>query len=328
MLNVRLKFRFSTETTELQDKIGRLDDYNRNLLALSRQMGQFRDFRSVSEQEQNSSLVKRGLEEICQIRKASLELCSALNSLWLCQEHPEHSANLRLGLDLGNSTSISASKIHFDLIVTCWAIDSCDGLKKPVELFIESSLELIPGEGTEDATVALQSGEPLQLTNLCTDSSNLCKHFHKNPDADTSSKCLGFLSGFVVYRNPPKNDNLSAVIPMARLFSRGQGNHKMNNLDKWRLASALSRAVLQYHSTPWLRETWMDKDIMFFEKEPTEGPGSLESPHLHLFRRTNDDTSKTVSEIYDDRLIKNKTLFQLGTILLELEFEDSLEAII
>lgn len=291
-------------------------------------MSQFKDFRSVSEQEQNSSLVKKGLEEICQIRQASLELCSALNSLWLCQEHPEHSANLRLGLDLGNSTSIPASKIHFDLIVTSWAIDSCDGLKKPVELCIESSPEPIPGENNQDTTVALQSGEPLQLTNLCTDSSNLCKHFHKKPDAGTSSTCLGFLSGFVVYRNPPKNDNFSAVFPMARLFSRGQGNLKMNNLDKWRLAGALSRAVLQYHSTPWLRETWMDNDIMFFEKKPIEGPGSLESPHLHLFRRTNEDTSKRVSETYDDRLIKNKTLFQLGTILLELEFEDSLEAII
>lgn len=292
-------------------------------------MSQFKDFRSVSEQEQNSSLVKRGLEEICQIRKASLELCSALNSLWLCQEHPEHSANLRLGLDLGNSASIPASKIHFDLIVTRWAIDSCDVFEKPVELFIESSLELVPGgKENQDTTVVLQSSEPLQLTNLCTDSSNLCKHFHKKPDAGTSSTCLGFLSGFVVYRNPPKNDNFSAVTPMARLFSRGQGNLRMNNLDKWRLAGALSRAVLQYHSTPWLRETWMDKDIMFFEKEPNKGPGSLESPHLHLFRQTNEDTSKRVSQIYNDRLIKNKTLFQLGTILLELEFEDSLEAII
>lgn len=291
-------------------------------------MSQFKDFRSVSEQEQNSSLVMKGLEEVSQIRKASLELCSARDSLWLCQDHPEHSANLRLGLYLSNSTSIPAPKIHFDLMVTSWAIDSCDGLKKPVELLIESSRELIPGEENEDTTVVLQSRELLPLTNLCTDSSDLCNHFHKQPDAGTSSTCLGFLSGFVVYRNPPKNNNFSAVIPMARLFSRGDGNHKMNNLDKWRLAGALSRAVLQYHSTPWLRETWMDKDIMFFEKEPTEGPGSLEYPHLHLFRRTNDDNSKTVSENYDDRFIKNKTLFQLGTILLELEFEDSLEVII
>lgn len=291
-------------------------------------MSQFKDFRSVSEQEQNSSLVERGLEEVFQIRKASLELCSALNSLWLCQDHPEHSANLRLGLDLSNPTSRPASKIHFDLMVTSWAIDSCDGLKKPVELFVESSFELISGEEIQETTVAFQSGERLQLTNLCTGSSNLCKLFHKKPDAGTSSTCLGFLPGFIVYRNPPKSDNFSAAIPMARLFSHGRGNHKMNNLDKWRLAGALSRAVLQYHSTPWLRETWMDKDIMFFEKEPTEGSASPESPHLHLFRRTNDDTGNTVSAIYDDRLIKNKTLFQLGTILLVLEFEDSLEAII
>lgn len=235
-------------------------------------MSQFKEFRSVSEQEQNSSLVKKGLEEVCQIRKASLELCSALNSLWLCPDHTEHSANLRLGLNPNNSTSIPASKIHFDLMVTSWAIDSCDRLKKPVELFIEPSLELIPGEENQDNTVALQSRGPLPRTNLCTDSSDLCKHFHKKPDAGTSSTCLGFLSGFVVYRNPPKNNNLSAVIPMARLFSRGYRNHKMNKLDNWRLAGALSRAILQYHSTPWLRETWMDEVITFFEKEPTKVP--------------------------------------------------------
>lgn len=361
-----MKFRFSIDKTGMQGKINRLDDRNRNLLALSRQMGRFKDFRSVSEQEHNSSLVKKGLDEVCQIRKASLELCSALNSLWSCQEHPEHSANLRLGLDYGDSTSIPASKIRFDVMVTNWAIDSCDGLKKPVELFLESSLELIseranqatniaghsrsrlarligasynkasgqadPTEfdpqGLRGASIPSQSDNPLQLTNLCTGPTNLCKHFHKKPEAGNTSTCLGYLSGFVVYRNPPKNHHFSGAIPIARLFSRKRGNHKMNPLDKWRLAGALSRAVLQYHSTPWLRETWMDKDILFFEKKSAEGLGSLDSPHLHLFRQRNDDTSKTVSTIYDDRSIKNKTLFQLGAILLELEFEDSLEAII
>lgn len=363
---VRQKFYFSIDKTALQGKIGRLDDQNRNLLALSRQMGQFKDFRSISEHEQNSSLVKKGLDEVCQIRKASLELCSALNTLWLCQEHSEHSANLRLGLDLGDSTSIPASKIHFDVMVTNWAIDSCDGVKKPVELFIESSLELISGRENQASTVAghsrshlveligesynkasgqvdpidldpqglqgssipSQPGEPLQLTNLCTGPTNLCKHIHKKPEAGNASTCLGYLSGFVVYRNPPENHNFSGAIPMARLFSRKHGNHKMNPLDKWRLGGALSRAVLQYHSTPWLRETWMDKNILFFEKKSAEDSGLLKSPHLHLFRQINDDTNKTLSEIYDDRSIKNKTLFQLGTILLELEFEDSLESIV
>lgn len=195
-------------------------------------MSKFKDFRSVSEQEQNFSQVKKGLDEICQIREASLELCSALNSLWLCQEHSEHSANLRLGLDLGDSTAIPASKIHFDVMVTNWVIDSCDGVKKPVELFIESSLELILERENQTSTVAghsrshlveligdsynkasgqvdpieldpqglqvssipSQSGEPLQLTNLCTGSTNLCKHFHKKPEAGNASTCLGYLS--------------------------------------------------------------------------------------------------------------------------------------
>ncbi|KAH0541226.1 hypothetical protein FGG08_004282 [Glutinoglossum americanum] len=85
-------------------------------------------------------------------------------------------------------------------------------------------------------------------------------------------------------------------------------------------------AVLQYHSTPWLRTNWKADDILFFGIDDPEHPGSSRSPHLRLLRR-----SKGKQALYataEDIWVKNETLFGLGVILLELEFEASLEAII
>lgn len=90
-------------------------------------------------------------------------------------------------------------------------------------------------------------------------------------------------------------------------------------------------AVLQYHSTPWLQpERWTDNGIKFLEQEPTtEGVKSPESLHLQLlpqYSAANDiDNSEAISVFKNDPLIKNQTLFQLGMILLEMEFEEPLE---
>lgn len=115
--SVRAKFRFSFEKTALQDKICRLGNYNRSFLAMSGQMCQLKDSRSLSEHEQDVDRVEKGLEEVCEIRKASLRLCSALNNLWLCQDHAAHSANLRLSLDLGTSAPVPRSRIGFNVMI-------------------------------------------------------------------------------------------------------------------------------------------------------------------------------------------------------------------
>ncbi len=334
-------------------------------MALSRQVSQIKVLRTDPENEDNSSSqVEKGLEEVCQIRKASEGLCEVLNSLWLCPDHADHSANLRLSLELRDLKSIPSSKIEFSVVVTSWAIDRFDGSKKPVELCLESYLKVISDKAvgggspvssgirqqliksinesyekvsrqsksvTEDMEGADpvdsakqgpdQSGERLPLADLCTGSTSLCSHFHKSPDAST----LGYLPGFLVHRRKPTDYDFAGATPLALLLSERRSEQRLNNLDKWKLAGALAMAVLQYHSTPWLQETGMDSGILFFKKKPTGRTKSLESPHLQLFHQST-GKNKEVRSV-DDPSIKNKTLFQLGMILLELEFEDSLERI-
>lgn len=291
------------------------------------QMNQLKDFLSLTEHEKDVDRVEKGLSEVCEIRKASVKLCSALNNLWLCQDHVAHSANLRLSLDLGTSAPVPRSKIDFNVMIANWTVDSGDGLEKPVELFIESLVEEIPQHvnPSEEVHESSNSLPPQSPQNLCTDSASLCRHFYRQLEPTTALTCLGHIPGFVVYRSQQKTQEFSGAIPITRVLSCGNGDRKMSILEKWKLAGLLATAVFHYHSTPWLRETWMDKDILFFETQAVGRPSSLESPHLHLFQQPNDDTRNLTLAIYDDPFIKNKILFQLGMLLLELEFEESLD---
>lgn len=329
--------------------------------------------RPIPEQKIQNDSIEKSLEGVHKTRIASDSLCKALNTLWSCPDHPEHSANLRLNLAFGDSASLSLSKNQFSVAVTSWAIEECDSLQKPVELLIEYSTEVIPDTSKEDSSVSSgqddsqgpghqlatlleasshhtvhppqgtinptkgvclikqtptevdQLGERLHLTDLCTGPS-LCKCFHKDPEVDTDPACLGYLSGFLVYRSQPTSNDFAGATPLSRLLSQRQSHQRLNVLDKWKLAGALAMAVLQYHSTPWLQETWMSTDILFFDKHSTGRTQSLESPHLHLLRGSK-GKEKEGRPMVGDPFIKNETLFRLGMILLELEFEDTVEGI-
>lgn len=362
------------EKTALKAKLDSLDHLNLKFIALSRQMSQFKDYQLVLEHQENHELAARGLEEVRRIRTASKSLCKALDSLWLCPDHSEHSANLRLHLDLDESASTPPTPLQFSLVVTSWALDTYDGSKKPVELLVESSLKMIY-EKKEDTTseacelrklliasfqrsqlegvqslqlsdktnateeqgdstghslskLSDQPGEnSSQLFDPCKSSANLCRVFHNEKTS------LVRLPGFLVYCNESSR-HLARATPLARLLSERNSQRGLNSLEKWKVATSLSMAVLQYHSTPWLQpERWMDNGIMFFEQEPTtKGVGTPESLHLQLLPKTSaasddDDNSEAISVFNNDPFIKNQTLFQLGMILLELEFEESLDTI-
>lgn len=349
-------------------------------IALSRQMSQFKGYRLVPEHQQNHELAAKGLEEVKRIRTASKGLCEALDSLWLCQDHSEHSANLRLHLDLDEPAPISPPPLLFSLVVTSWALDTYDGSKKPVELLVKSSLKMIYEKKEDTTSEAYElrkrlvgsihgsniervqnlqlsdetketeeqgdsaghslsklggqpGGDASQLSGLCKSSANLCRAFHDaSSSTSTTNTSLVHLPGFLVYCNEPSR-HLARATPLARLLSERNSQQGLNNLEKWKLATSLSMAVLQYHSTPWLQpEKWMDNGIMFFEQEPTtEGVKSPESLHLQLLPQpsaaNDEDNSEAISVFNNDPFIKNQTLFQLGMILLELEFEESLDII-
>lgn len=91
------------------------------------------------------------MEEVRRIRTASKGLGKALHNLWSCRDHSEHSANLRLRLDLYEPASSPPPPLQFSFVVTSWALDTYDGSKKPVELLVESSVKTIQ-EKKKDTT--------------------------------------------------------------------------------------------------------------------------------------------------------------------------------
>ena len=85
-----------------------------------------------------------------------------------------------------------------------------------------------------------------------------------------------------------------------------------------------------YYPTPWLQASLVSNDILFFnikrEGRPTR---SLDPPHLHILHsRKGKEQECRQTTTTTDPWVKNETLFRLGMILPELEFEDSLEKII
>lgn len=96
------------------------------------------------------------------------------------------------------------------------------------------------------------------------------------------------------------------------------------------LAKNLAVAVLQYHSTPWLRLSWRSEDILFFSTDKTtqmrELP-NLSAPHLSAKVNGPDGQLSRASTTPVQRMARNPILFSLGVVLLEIAHAASLESL-
>lgn len=96
------------------------------------------------------------------------------------------------------------------------------------------------------------------------------------------------------------------------------------------LANNLAVAVLQYHSTPWLRLSWRSDDILFFgageNTQMLELP-NLSAPHLSAKVLGPDGQLSCASTIQVQTLARNPILFSLGVVLLEIAHAASLESL-
>ena len=96
------------------------------------------------------------------------------------------------------------------------------------------------------------------------------------------------------------------------------------------LAKNLAIAVLQYHSTPWLRLSWRSDDILFFGAnditQMQEIP-NLSAPHLNAKVKGPDVQPSCASTIPPRAIARNQVLFSLGVVLLEIAYAASLESL-
>ena len=94
------------------------------------------------------------------------------------------------------------------------------------------------------------------------------------------------------------------------------------------LAKTLAIAVLQYHSTPWMRLSWRDEDILFFSADnprKAQGIPDLSAPHLNAKVKGPDGQLSRALTFPVQRLARNPILFSLGVVLLEIAHATSLE---
>ena len=68
-------------------------------------------------------------------------------------------------------------------------------------------------------------------------------------------------------------------------------------------------------------------DIIFFGSGDQGRQESLKAPHLHSFQRLKRKSSAKGS-LSRDAWIKNEILYCLGVVLLDIEFEDTLESLL
>lgn len=148
-----------------------------------------------------------------------------------------------------------------------------------------------------------------------------------------SEACIGYLTGvgtdkYMVYTRQAAPSSFGCgTMSLSKMIASHRRQQYLPKPDRWRLAGALSLAVLLYHSTPWLQTELKSDDILFFGSDDRGRKGSLNAPHLNSLQRHKDKASERIS-LGDGGLIKNEMLYCLGVVLLEIEFEDTLESLI
>jgi hypothetical protein len=125
-----------------------------------------------------------------------------------------------------------------------------------------------------------------------------------------------------------QNSETNAVVTLAQIFSsisevepRQRHSKRMLQYESLRLARQLASAVLQFHATPILKESWRSEDVVFFGKTSLsilqpQHP-DMKTPHLNVRVRNplgkSDAMGTTNSMIHT-----NPYTFGLGIVLLEL----------
>ena len=165
---------------------------------------------------------------------------------------------------------------------------------------------------------------------------DLIKRRHRQPSQQ--SKCVAVLenterSKNFVYSAPDVTcSERRRAVSLERLIKRlnEQGaSGRLPLYERLRLARILAVAVLQFHSTPWLRTYWRSEDVYFFGDEVVmlqERP-VLSSPHFNVRFRGRHGPLSQFHFFESHTLARNPLLFSLGVVLLEIAYSSPLESL-
>lgn len=136
----------------------------------------------------------------------------------------------------------------------------------------------------------------------------------------------------------PVTNQQKNPISLAQLISSSQNcsqSRRFLSRDSIRLAKQLASAILQFHATPLLRDTWQSEDIVFYNTHSSKRfrHPTLTDPHLRVWiadpeRSRNPKNIQQASTLSDEKRIRNRYTYHLGVILIELACQAPLSKLI
>ena len=136
----------------------------------------------------------------------------------------------------------------------------------------------------------LPSYNAQNLKNLCMNG-NFCNELRMClRQVSNSGGCyVGTLDDMDCYKHlvyfPKRVNDKSSAQSLQQLISANQPVMRLSRFERLCIARSLAIAVLQYHTTPWLRTPLRGEDIFFFDDEGSQhqiepGHPKLSKPHI------------------------------------------------
>ncbi|KAK5105319.1 hypothetical protein LTS08_001596 [Lithohypha guttulata] len=188
-------------------------------------------------------------------------------------------------------------------------------------------------------TPAVANHDP--LPNFC-NNSNFCTHVkHLLNQGCRDGRPLGYLdsrgcSKHLIYLSSQKQtislstERQQHLTKFKTLYNDPE--RPLSRIETASLAKQLAVAVLQYHTTPWLEETWNSDHILIesdrcletLSTQRTDRQTTSFDPYLDVLIHNPQEGARTPITDRSRTLIRNWTLYSLGIMLLELAYKKSI----
>ncbi|KAI9758249.1 MAG: hypothetical protein M4579_003108 [Chaenotheca gracillima] len=171
------------------------------------------------------------------------------------------------------------------------------------------------------------------LPNICT-RRNLCYQMRtwreQNPDGQ--SQYVGLLGETANCEHRIRlsdaqagaKDRMKPMRSLAQMSYPFSTGTSMLQWERLRLARQLAVAILNFHATPWLEDSWLSEDIVLYGLD--DDRSSISVPHL-CARVEGPKRVSPSSPACSKKWARNPLLYGLGVVLLELALESSLSTL-
>ncbi|PSN59413.1 hypothetical protein BS50DRAFT_580002 [Corynespora cassiicola Philippines] len=348
------RLKFSITKSEYEDQLSRLSKFNQDLIRMTKQSLELEPTRMDKK-------AKAVCPDFNAFRSYARSLYDTLRGGLQCSCQG-HTANLRLEHRSQNLKSVPPEKTPFRVIfsysagsdsqrVSWTEADICcviDGSGKTATALTQNSVSTEPKakrkvrfgqansqEQSASAILATASAVQSAVADPTADRiHDLCKAL-QSLNQPYRDMCIGYLFDKLkrkhgIYPLPPPvsaaHQHQWVAYSLRDVLSHDtKVGRKLSQHDKLKVAIDVSSSVLQLYNTPWLNEEWSKDDVLFIQR-PGFPPSSLYE-HPFVRRILGSSPSKTYSKPSGSTysIIRNRTLFTLGILLIELWYGKSIE---